>query len=156
MRRDWKKYLNKQKYSECQLITAINAYYFLTGKTLEQDSNEYEDLVTLCGARYGSATSIEKIYKRLNLKIIWSGSSLFDLEYKGGQKIPLPIEFNCWHKKTGFHSTLIVDHVIKCGVYRITNFKYATSIEGWMFTEDLYQFETRRIRGNKMFKLFGI
>ena len=168
-KRTWKKYLNKQKYSECQVVTAINAYYFLTGKTIKQDSDEYEELVDISYARYGSAICIEKIYKKLGIKIIWSGDSLLDFKlefeksnnslsdympkYKKG-KIPLPLEFNCWHKKTGFHSTLIVDHIIRCGVYRIANFRVATSLEGWIFEEDLYQFGTKQT--GKKFKLFGL
>ena len=48
MKRSWNKYINKNKYSECQLITALNAYYYLTGKQYcKQDSKEYENLVDL-------------------------------------------------------------------------------------------------------------
>jgi len=50
------------------------------------------------------------------------------------------MEINVWHKRTGFHSALIVDHEPKCDAYRITNFKEAATHDGWLFAEDLYQF----------------
>ena len=144
--RSWKKYLNKQLYSECQLVSALNAYYFLTGKTIKQDSQKYENLVDLVGARHGSATCIEKAYAKLGLITVKKAEHLWDLWDRKG--LLLPIEATIWHKKTGFHSVTIVDQCTKCDCIRITNFQDATSTEGWMFREDFYQFETKITKGD--------
>lgn len=169
----WHRYINKNKYMECMLITALNARYYLTGEYIKQDSKEYEDLVDFCGARYGSIVRPEKMYRKLGLKIIGTFSSLFDFHYwtkknpkykkgsneamfVGGErrkKIPLPMEVTVWHKKTGFHSVCIVDHELKTGCYRIANFRYVTSIQGWLFEEDLYQYLGEL---NIKFRLFGL
>lgn len=175
IRRDWRKYHNRQNYMDCQLVTALNALYYLTGKHIKQDSEEYESLVDLVKARHGSAISIKKAHKKFGLKVIGEFRSLFDFEYefqlnpkheedpskypmfKGGRKrtkIPLPMEFNVWHKQTGFHSTCIVDHELKTGCFRIANFKWATSLNGWVFKEDLYQWE--RAASNCEYRLFGL
>ena len=54
-------------------------------------------------------------------------------------------------------STLIVDYVKKCDVYRITNFKKETSADGWIFGEDLYKYECFcSQRDYDMFRLFGL
>jgi len=177
--RTWSKYLNSQKYSECQVVTALNAYYYLTGKIYcEQNSQEYENLVNLCCARNGAAISIEKVHKKLGLKIIgystylstmteteWyklealkkliKGRHPKDLPKRIRRKIRLPIEIKVWHKITGYHSILIVDHCLKSETYRIANFRYETSTKGWMFAEDLYKFTTDMNEG-WVFRLFGL
>jgi hypothetical protein len=152
LRRTWEKYINKNKYSECQLITALNAYYYLTGKQYcVQDSQTYEDLVDLVSARIGAAIRIEKVWNLLGLEVAWEGSGLYGF----GNNLPLPIEYSVQTKDYGFHSTLIVDHVKKCDCYRITNFKWETSLGGWIFGEDLYKFESFCAqRDCNMFRLF--
>ena len=154
MRRNWNKYINKNKYSECKLITALNAYYHLTGKQYcTQDSQVYEDLVDLVCARTGAAISIEKAYKLLGIEIVWQGFSLFE-SYKS---IPLPMEYSVWANGYGFHSTLIVDYVKKCDAYRITNFSRVTSSDGWMFGKDMYKYESFcDIRDYDVYSLFGL
>jgi hypothetical protein len=144
MRRTWSKYINKNKYSECQLITALNAYYYLTGKQYcQQDSQEYEDLVDLVHARHGGAISIEKAWKKLGIEIVWEGISLWDfLDKDKTPSLQLPIEFNIWSKGYGFHSTLIVDYNRKCDALRITNFKKETTSQGWIFREDVYKYQS--------------
>jgi len=182
-KRKWSKYLNSQKYSECQIITALNAYYHLTGKVYcQQDSQEYEDLVDSCCARIGAAIGIEKIHRKLGLRTIGYASFLstsmknvwlrmdainrrkagkypkkksYMYESIKGKKIDLPIEMMVWHKKTGFHSTLIVDHCLQPDTLRVTNFKHVTSNEGWIFAEDLYQYVNKMNKG-WCFRLFGL
>ena len=144
--RSWEKYLNKQLYSECQLVSAINAYYFLTGKTIKQNSQEYEDLVDLVRAREGSAICIEKAHKKLGLITIKKAEHLWDLWDNKG--LLLPIEATVWHKKTGFHSVTIIEQCQKTDCIRIANFQDATSMEGWMFREDFYLYEIDVYRGN--------
>ena len=137
MKRDWHKYHNKNKYSECQLITALNAKYYLTGDYIRQDSEEYEELVNLCGARYGSAICIEKVWDKLNIEI--KDAYISRLEWEEWKSINplLPLEISVWHKAYGFHSALVVDYGPITDAFRITNFKRATNLQGWIFHEDL-------------------
>jgi len=178
---NWNKYLNNQKYSECQLVTALNAYYYLTGEVYcKQDSDEYEKLVDECCARHGSAIGIEKIHKKLGLEIIGYSNHIstnFENDWltlrqiknrKKGiypkihkpikssrGKITLPIEITIWHKKTGYHSAIIIDHCLKTECFKIANFSQVTSNKGWMFVEDLYLYINDMNKG-WCFRLFGI
>lgn len=135
--RDWNKYHNKNKYSECQLITALNAKYYLTGEYIDQNSNEYEELVDACGARYGGAICIEKVWEKLNIEV--KDTYLYSLDWEKSSR-PLPVEISVWHKAYGFHSVLAVDYEPKTNALRITNFKWATSLQGWIFDEDLFHY----------------
>lgn len=140
MKIKWENYINKNLYSECQLITALNAYYYLTGKTYcKQNDKEYEKLVDLVCARNGSAINIERAHRRLKLKIIGKVSH-WSLIGDVLKKIELPLEVSLWHKKTGYHSVLIVDYSSKVEAIQITNFRYETTNRGWFFLEDLYKF----------------
>lgn len=155
IKRQWNKYLNCQKYSECQLVTALNAYYYLTGKVYcFQDSEKYEELVDLCGARYGAATSIEKVHRKLGLVI----KKEFQHKFLFCKNKTLPLEMSVWHKRTGYHSVCIVDYEPKTECFRIPNFKYATSIKGWMFAEDTYLYERESPSKTSPWKyrLFGL
>ncbi len=172
MKRDWDKYLNSQFYSECQLISALNAYYRLTGKQYTPQkgvelrmkglkttviNSDYEELVDVVKARHGAAITIGDAHKLMGLKTKWKGKSLYDFnhtekknpKWKRGSntiarfivtgsknKLPLPIEVKVWHPRYGFHSVLIVDHEPKTDAYQVTNFGYATTIQGWIFKED--------------------
>jgi len=144
MKREWKDYHNTQLYSECQLVTALNAYYHLTGKVIKQNSKRYESLVDLCGARHGSAISIDKVHKKLGLKIAKLMFNPFYTDTKKGfhriKKIKLPLEISVWHKSVGYHSVLMVDYEPKTEACRITNFKGATNRAGWIFEEDLQHY----------------
>lgn len=143
MQREWDKYHNRQKYSECQLVTALNIYYHLTGKWVKQESKRYENLVDLCGARHGSAVHIEKVWKRLKIepKRIFKEYELSEWqEERNSKKIPLPLEANTWHKLHGFHSVAIVDHEPRTECIRVLNLRHETSLAGWLFLEDLYKF----------------
>ena len=104
MKRNWKRYINKNRTEgDCQLVTAVNAYYYLTGKIVSDE--DYEKYVDLAGCRYGSAISMEKVWKKLGIEIVWEGLSLLDLtcdiheldlcDAICGRKhrLPLPIEF---------------------------------------------------------------
>lgn len=137
MRREWEKYHNRQKYSECQLVTALNIYYYLTGKSIKQESKRYENLVDLCGARHGSAVHIEKVWKRLKIEPKQTFSGTFEFS---DEKIPLPLEASAWHKQHGFHSVAIVDFEPKTKCIRVLNLRHETSVGGWLFFEDLYKF----------------
>ena len=150
IKREWNKYIHKNRTcGDCQLVTAVNAYYYLTGKTITE--KRYMKLTEECKCTSGACINIEKAWNKLGIKIIKTYKSLFNVDHKEirkngiihfeTKKIPLPMEVDVWHKKCGFHSVLIVDHEIKTNCVRITNFPWETSQEGWMFKEDLYKFE---------------
>ena len=177
MKRKWNNYLNKNKPGlfDCQLVSTLNAYYYLTGKIwCKQDSEEYERLIEVCKCRYGAAISIEKIHKIMGIKVIGYSNSIHFPEWtkkhqsypqkkkprllniNPKQILPLPIEASIWHKRYGFHSVLIVDQCLKTDCLRITNFEWATSQQGWLFKEDMYQFD--RINNPDMwsYRLLGM
>lgn len=153
--RDWNKYLNTQNYSECQLVTAINAYYYLTGKTIKQNSKKYENLVDLVKARNGSAICIEKAWKRLGIKEITVSNTLNDFIRCTDGTIHLPLEYNIWHPRYGLHSTLIVNHNVEVDAVQVTNFKWETTLTGWIFREDLFKFENG-FSSTHAYRLFGL
>lgn len=166
MKRYWEKYINKNKdgFADCQLVAALNAYYYLTGKVYcEQSSNFYDYLIYMCGGWHGAAIDIKKVHEKLGIKILKTYDSLIDITtYKNvkgftardkKKKIPLPLEVGVWEKHYGYHSVLIVDHEPRVNCYRITNFKYVTNLQGWMFAEDLYQY-LKTI--DHAYKLYGL
>lgn len=53
---------HEKYYSDCQVVTAINAHYLLTGEIIKQGSERYNELCELAKACYGSAICIEKIW----------------------------------------------------------------------------------------------
>lgn len=150
MRRSWNKYRDKNfpGHSDCMIVTAMNAYYYLTGKVVS-DKN-YERFRKMTATHTGSAIGIAKVWKELGLKCLGEYSHIFNfttktLKRKGtvpfitssNTKIPLPLEVNVFHPRTGLHSVLIVDHCTKSNAYRVTNFRYETTTAGWIFEERL-------------------
>lgn len=142
---NWKKYIHKNSssekyYADCQLVTAVNAYYHLTGKTIKQDSEQYKQLAELAGCCYGSCINIKRVWKELG---IWEDKRFQEWDYVSLDKFLKQkkfIEINIWYKRYGLHSSAIVDYCKKTEAVRITNFKYETSINGWIFLEDLKPF----------------
>lgn len=156
MRLHWNRYIhrNKEGYSDCQLVTALNAHYHLYGEQYcTQCSKEYDDLVELTGCRAGGAINIERAHKLLGIEVIWSGNSLLDLP----AEMPLPMEWNVWDWGYGFHSTLIIEHDPRSDCVRVTNFRNVTDSYGWMFRSDMKKYENFSTqRGHRLFRLFGI
>lgn len=139
---DWYKYINSNSegdiyYSDCQLVTAINAYYYLTGNIIKQDSIKYKELAEICGCVHGSCINIKKAWKKLEIKE--------DIRFKK-YDIEKYLKRNCFielsvhNKYYGYHSIAIVDYIKKAKCLRITNFRGVTSIEGWIFLEDIEPF----------------
>lgn len=137
----WDDYHNTQKYSECQLVSVVNALYCLTGTRIGQDSKRYEKLVDLCKARHGSAIDIEAVHHKLNIIILrtFDKNSLHNY-LTSGNKIKMPIEVTVWHHKTGLHSALIIDWSDACDAVRVTNFEAVTTAKGWVFWENFQYF----------------
>ena len=137
--RNWNKFLHYQKFgSECKVTTAMNVYYYLTGKQIKIDSKRYDSLVDLAGARHGTAICVEKVWKRLGLEIVntFTQNDVFRDFIICRRKIKLPMEATIQHKYYHFHSVLIVDQDVNKEMFRIANFRYACSKLGWIFYED--------------------
>lgn len=129
MKRDWKGYIKKNRTEgDCQLVAAVNAYHFLTGKRITD--RRYERLIDLCGCRYGSAISIEKVHADLGVEVL-------SHYHTPGNCPKLPLEMNVRHKAYGNHSILAVEYEAITDSCRILNFSRATNLRGWMYAEDL-------------------
>lgn len=90
----------RNKYSCCQLVTAINASIFFGGSS--PSDAEFERLVDLVGCRYGSAIQVERAYPAL-------GISYDDIEGGlDGAITPLPGEIGINDKEYGNHSVLVI------------------------------------------------
>ena len=102
--REWDNYIhrNNKTSGDCSLVSAANAYYYLTGKTVDKEL--YEELIDDCGCRHGSCINMKKAFNVLGLRI--------DQSYKyfiNGSIDILPLEINVWHKFFGYHSILAFD-----------------------------------------------
>jgi len=140
-KREWNKYIhhNKSTYGDCQLINALNAYYYLTGKVYcAQRSKKYERLVNLCKCRHGAAIGIEKVWDKIgiteNKRYVRDDKPRF-------LKQNSFLEVIIWSKFYGFHSVSVVDYIKRADCLRITNFgRIITKNNGWMFWEDLCKY----------------
>jgi hypothetical protein len=134
MKYDWKKIINQNSggrkyYSDCQVVTAVNAYYLLTGEQIKQRSKRYKELCELAKACYGSAICIKKVWKELGIEVFNESFLPMNDDY--------PTECSVWHLRYGYHSVLICDYSEKCSAYRVANLRWHTSMNGWIFEEDL-------------------
>ena len=155
MNYDFKKIINRNRkeFSDCQVVTAVNAYYLLTGNVIEQDSDEYLELVKLAKAENGAAISIKKVWQKLELEVtqekIWPNSD----------ELTSPTELTIWYKRCGFHSVLAYDYVPKCEAFRVSNLPWLTTHNGWIFWEDLHQIMKGSLDGShwmaRSFRLAG-
>jgi hypothetical protein len=140
MKKIWDLYHKNNKYdSDCQLIVAINSLYLLKNhncKPILQDSQYYENLVDLSGSRYGSAICIEKVWKELGIEKHKEYKTFYKI-IENDEKIDLPLSVSIWHKYYGYHNIVIVDFESRTKAFRIPNFKYVTTSDGWIFEEDL-------------------
>lgn len=99
-------YQNKQKYSECSLVAALNASYCLGESFISPNSKEYERLVDLTGARFGSCINVEKAYDYLRLKYIDVKPEWNSIYFAMDKNLPISISVNT--DKHGLHSIVIV------------------------------------------------
>lgn len=134
--RDWNQFKHSNskgdKYNaDCQVVTAVNAYYFLTLKKVRQD--RYERLCELAKACYGTAICIEKVHEKLGLET-FDYTKFYET---ANNDIKFPIEMSVYHPKYGFHSTLIVERDVRSHAVRIVNFSRVTTSDGWLWEEDL-------------------
>lgn len=144
--RDWKKYLNANTpgLRDCQLVTAINAYYFFYGKTILQDSKRYKRFLEDTKAATGdSCINIDKVYSELGLKRVAGPKILMDsnIDNLDSELAPsLPFELSIFHKHYGIHSVLVVDYEPRTESLRVPNFFVETSTKGWIYVDDIQHF----------------
>jgi hypothetical protein len=68
----------------------------------------------------------------------------------------MPMEWNNWSNEFGFHSTLTIDEIIRCGIVRVTGFNRVTN-DGWIFKTEMYKYENYCTeRDNRTFRLFRL
>jgi len=140
-----KRYINNQRYSECQLVTAINAAICLNEHPINPHSVEYERLVDLSMSRHGAVIEIEEVYRylricKLELRHTWKNIK-YRLEKHPNKE---PIEFyvyNNHNKKTGYHSVLAIEckEGRKYKYIRIANFIKHTK-DGWIKWDEFKKF----------------
>ena len=98
---------DSQLYSECQLVTILNASYYLGESFIPNKTEEYERLVDLVGARHGAALMIDKAQDYLKLKHITVEPTLENIKALLHNKMPVGI--GVWTKNSGLHNVLILD-----------------------------------------------
>lgn len=143
--RQWHKFHhnNKQNRNDCQLITALNAYYYIYGKTIGQNTKTYEKLTDLAHTRHRAATTIYKVHQKLKLTTHYYNHLLgFSTKQKANKW--LPIEAIIHHKHYGTHSILTIDYEPITHSYRILNANKLEQIstQGWILHENLQHYTT--------------
>ena len=147
MIRSWEGFQNTQNYLECQLVSALNAYYYLTGKRIEIGSEGYEELVDLSGGRNRTCLCMSPIYERLGIKI----EKTFDSSDEFVNNLVFPME-KIVHG--GLHSVLITDWDTSNKKVRLTNF--GVSEDGWV-TEETFRSAIKMKDSNfGKYKLFSL
>lgn len=148
MLRNWGGFQNTQNYIECQLVSALNAYYYLTGNIIKIGSEGYEELVDLSGGRHMPCLCMSPIYERLGIKI----ENTFDSHEEFINDLVFPME-KIVHG--ALHSVLIVDWKPSKKYLRVTNFG-PTNFEGWVSEEVFFRsIQTKDINYGK-YKLFSL
>ncbi len=138
IRRRWESYIHKNRtVGDCQLVSVVNAYHYLTGKTIS--CKLYDELARVCGCQHGSCIDISKALNRLG---ICEGERFLTLGSFPDPVPKLPLEINVWHKFFGYHTILAVGWSSRLKAYRVTNFKHVASSGGWIFEEDLMLYDT--------------
>jgi len=99
-------YQNEQKYSECQLVVALNASYCLGEPFISPNSEEYERLVDLTGGRCGSCINVEKAYDYLRLKYIDVKPEWNSIYFAMDKNLPISVGVNT--DKHGLHNIVII------------------------------------------------
>ena len=149
---DWKNIIkeNTPGRPDCQMVSAINAYYILTGNIIERSSERYEEYCRIARCMAGAALCIDEVYKDLGLKrttklrrLPWDHNNpkIKKSEYKKF----LPLEAHIWYKRTGFHSVLIFDFEPITDSVRVSGFQWGTNSLGWMYWEDFQHYLTPSI-----------
>ena len=102
------KFLDTQKYSECQLVSVINAAVYLGEPGVDPESQEYERLVDLVGARYGDATRLDQAVSYLRL-VSHPIHPVSIENIKRELAMKRPVQVVIWHPIVFSHGVLLVD-----------------------------------------------
>ena len=148
LNRPWENFQNTQNYIECQLVSALNAYYYLTGDKIEIGSEGYEELVDLSGGRDKPCLCMSPVYARLGIKI----EKTFDDHIEFIDNLVFPIE-KIVHG--ALHSVLIVDWEPENKRLRVTNFG-ATDKKGWVSEETFFNSIRIKDENYGKYKLFSL
>ncbi len=100
--------LDTQKYSECQLVAVINAAAYLGQPLVDPNSEEYERLVDLVGARHGAAIAIRHAMGYLRL----ISHDIKPVALKGVETRVVsghPVSVSIWDGGVGFHAILLTN-----------------------------------------------
>lgn len=133
-------YIDRNKFGqECLIVTAINAYMYLTGDIIKQDSKRYDALVRLGSTDLlGTANKIHKVWKKLGIyPEIYSKHLLHPDLFTASYALPMEVSV-C--TKYGLHSVCVVEYERNTHSFRIPNWRWYTSTMGWVFIEDLEQY----------------
>ena len=160
----WKNYLSNILEDDCLVVALLNIKYFLQNRykkniaIYNRDTDDYKKLVAL--SRLEDKT---KLYKKLGLKVAKKYKSLWDVQHKEIRRknkimfkeyeVELPLLVRVYHKAYGLHYIALVDYEPKTDCWMILNFKMATSLEGWIFSEDLYHYLRIGEEGISLFDL---
>jgi len=126
-------YIHKNKREgDCQLVSIVNAYHFLTGNTTSDEL--YNELADACGCVAGSCINTQPAFERLGLYVKDTWPYL-----ESGPDV-LPLEINVWHKYFGFHSILAIAWEPITQSLRVINFRHVASDRWWIFFEDLQHY----------------
>lgn len=119
------KFQNFQLHSECQLVSALNASYFLGRKFIPPSSAEYDMLLKLTCGQHGSCIQIEKAYAYLNIQFVDVKAEWRSIEFADSLGLPIGISLNT---ERGFHNVVIVG--VDCDsegyLLKIPNIKFYT------------------------------
>ena len=128
---------NSQSYSECQLVSALNAASYLEIIKTFPQGDEYEELVDLALARDGAAITLNKVYRQLKLEYfdvnpIWNNILFYLRKHKW------PIGVNVESSKYGFHNVLVIDtkYDDNCWWVQIPNLNHHTDDAMWIRWND--------------------
>ena len=123
MKAKWSGYINEQKYSECELISCLNARYYFTGNEFETKAI-YDNLMQV--PKYTNKNGISAKVIDYWYDLLWlvrTKSKNFTNKY--------PIETGImWKRK--YHSCLIIDNDKKNKLFRVTNIHGLANKKGWI------------------------
>lgn len=118
---EYKNFKHQNTYKDdCSVVTAVNAYYFLTGKTIHTDKKYYRHLCEL--NKKDGFDGIQKVYEELGLET-FDKTTKFDIEF---DKINHPIEMIVYRR----HSVLIVGRNIIGHTIQVTNWGNNAEFDG--------------------------
>lgn len=141
-----KKFIDKQRYSECQLVTAINAAIYLGQSTVDPSSEEYERLVDLSLARCGPAICVERAYTYLRIEkkefeTFPNFEQVAQFLHEGH-----PIEATIRYPGGGYHSVLIIGTDTKYNPRKKPKRKKYVQVLNFIHTDKEFKIEWHKFR----------